>query len=149
MVPGTAYSLPEGAMRMNGALAAAVMALVLSASFLLPMPDNHGRILGLPSVCPFYEMTGLPCPGCGLTRSFVCFAHGHLHDAIQWNALGPPMWLFFAFLLGRSVLSIISGKPVMPFDRRLVHACSLAALTVFISFGIGRIVLLTLEHRRF
>ena len=29
-------------------------------------------------ICPFRLMTGLPCPGCGLARSWVHLLHGHL-----------------------------------------------------------------------
>ncbi len=77
--------------------------LLLSA--LLPPPRN-GAILGLPSLCPFHNLTGLPCPGCGLTRAFVCCAHGQLAAAFAYHPLGPILFsaaLFLAIgaLLGR------------------------------------------------
>jgi hypothetical protein len=75
----------------------AVCAGVLVASVALPLP-RLGAILGLPSPCGFFMLTGLPCPGCGLTRSFVCCGHGHLLEAFVWHPLGP--FLFVATILG-------------------------------------------------
>lgn len=46
----------------------------------------------MPSICPFFNITGIPCPGCGLTRSFVCLAHGHVREALLWHPLGPVMF---------------------------------------------------------
>ncbi len=64
---------------------------VVVLSLALPLPTN-GTIAGLPSVCPFFNATGLPCPGCGLTRSFVCLGHGHLRESFAWHPLGPLLF---------------------------------------------------------
>lgn len=82
-----------------------IASAVLLASALLPLPKN-GAILGLPSLCPFHNITGLPCPGCGLTRSFVSMGHGHFVQALVWHPLGPV--LFGAALF--YVLAAIGGK---------------------------------------
>jgi hypothetical protein len=39
--------------------------------------------------CPFYWLTGLSCPLCGLTRGVCAIAKGHWSQAIQFNALSP------------------------------------------------------------
>ncbi len=64
---------------------------VLALSLGLPLPQ-HGSIAGMPSICPFFNITGTPCPGCGLTRSFVSLAHGHIREAFAWHPLGPIMF---------------------------------------------------------
>ena len=66
-------------------------AAVLSLSLALPLP-RHGIIAGVPSVCVFFNLTGTPCPGCGLTRSFVSLAHGHVREAFVWHPLGPLLF---------------------------------------------------------
>lgn len=52
---------------------------------------------GLPELCAFHAMTGLPCPTCGITRSFAATAHGHLMEAFRYHLFGPPA---FAAMLG-------------------------------------------------
>jgi hypothetical protein len=47
--------------------------------------------------CPFYLLTGRPCPFCGLTRAFCAIAKGHLDKAVHFHALSPLAFvLFFA-----------------------------------------------------
>ena len=42
-----------------------------------------------PPLCPFRLVTGLPCPGCGLTRSLVSLLHGDVSAAVCFHPLGP------------------------------------------------------------
>jgi hypothetical protein len=53
----------------------------------------------LPSfvLCPFRALTGLPCPGCGMTRAFCALGHGEWRLAVGFNALSP---LVFVAALG-------------------------------------------------
>jgi len=54
--------------------------------------------LGLPlPLCPFHEITGLPCPFCGSTRCVRDLLAGHFHAAFLWNPL--TFVLLFAILL--------------------------------------------------
>ena len=43
--------------------------------------------------CPFFYLTGHPCPFCGGTRSFAYMWEGDFSDAVRLFPLGP---LFFA-----------------------------------------------------
>ena len=54
-------------------------------------------------VCPLFSMTGIACPGCGLTRGFHALLHGDLLTALDYNALLP----FYAFILGYFFISLI------------------------------------------
>ena len=47
----------------------------------------------LPAVvlCPFRALTGLPCPGCGMTRAFCALGHGDLSGAFGYNALATVL----------------------------------------------------------
>lgn len=45
-----------------------------------------------PLFCPLRTLTGIPCPGCGLTRSFLAIAQGNFAEAISYNVLGPILF---------------------------------------------------------
>lgn len=74
------------------------------AAFLVPA-DLLDR---LPSLCLVRGVTGLPCPGCGLTRSFVAIAHLDPGAAFDHHPFGP------ALLAG--MIAVLAAKPA---DRRL------------------------------
>ncbi len=44
-------------------------------------------------LCPFRFLTGLPCPGCGMTRAFCAIGHGDVWRAVRFNALSPALFL--------------------------------------------------------
>jgi hypothetical protein len=76
-------------------------ASVLAASFLLEFGDD-GRLrlplvgVELPEVCWWRRCTGVDCPGCGLTRSFVSLAHGDLSAAMHYHPLGVVLFVLVA-----------------------------------------------------
>lgn len=47
-------------------------------------------------VCPFKIITGMDCPGCGLTRGCLCVLTGRVVEAISYN----PMSFAWVGLLG-------------------------------------------------
>src|SRR2546428_12033165 len=42
--------------------------------------------------CPFYYLTGHPCPFCGGTRSFAYMWRGDISDAVRLYPLGPGLF---------------------------------------------------------
>ena len=126
-----------------------VLVGVYVLSFALPVPGGDGRILGLPTVCPFNHMTGLPCPGCGLTRAFVSIAHGHLVDAVRWHALSPLMFLFGLVLLVEYAARVFAGKSLMRIGSLWNSRAGWAASVVFIGYGVARAVYFAAHHMRF
>lgn len=61
-------------------------------------------------VCPLYTLTGLACPGCGLTRGFHALFHGDVLTALDYNALIPLFVLIFGFLFVSMVLVAVRGR---------------------------------------
>lgn len=53
------------------------------------------QITGLRIPCLFYEITGLKCPGCGLTAMCIHLAHFRFDDALHAN----PLMFFLGPLL--------------------------------------------------
>ncbi len=64
------------------------MSAIFLVSALWQPSDEPGLIL-----CPFRALTGLRCPGCGMTHAFCAIAHGHLWRAIQYNPFSPLLFL--------------------------------------------------------
>jgi hypothetical protein len=47
-------------------------------------------------VCVFHQLTGLNCPGCGMTRALYALLHGEFLTALRDNALFVGTAVFFA-----------------------------------------------------
>lgn len=41
--------------------------------------------------CPLRAVTGLPCPGCGMTRALLLLAQLRLHEALASNPAAPAL----------------------------------------------------------
>lgn len=55
--------------------------------------------------CPMVIVTGLPCPGCGMTRSLFFLATGRVGQSLWIHPMGVPIAaLVFYFLWNRYVL---------------------------------------------
>lgn len=51
--------------------------------------------------CPFHWITGVPCPGCGMTRALIALGNGFFTASLYWHPLLIPTLVVFAacFLL--------------------------------------------------
>jgi hypothetical protein len=64
--------------------------------------------LPIPHSCIFNKLTGLPCPGCGLTRSMVATMHGDFAGSFTYHRLGliTLFYVFFQFFYRLAVVAI-------------------------------------------
>jgi hypothetical protein len=69
----------------------------------------HAAHIGFPP-CPFYYLTGHPCPFCGGTRSFAYMWGGDISNAVRLYPLGPA--LFMGTILGTAGLAagLVTGR---------------------------------------
>lgn len=58
------------------------------------------------SICMFKNMSGLDCPGCGLTRAFCSIAKGNFSKAFHFNATSPVAFALFGLWWLRSALHL-------------------------------------------
>jgi len=91
-----------------------VSGALLGAAAIWPVLPVHP-----PAACPLRNLTGIPCPFCGMTRACVAAVHGHLGASLAFNPAGilvlaiavlafvrpawlrvlvPPVWVLFAAL---------------------------------------------------
>jgi hypothetical protein len=73
----------------------------------------------IPSVCLFKEVTGLPCPSCGTTRSLLLLAHGRFRDSFMMNPFGMMLALALVVIPLWMASDTIGRKD--SFYRRYVH----------------------------
>ncbi len=80
------------------AVVIAIAAAILGAAALMSPSPSTLTLFGyeVPVLCGFRRLTGIGCPGCGLTRSFVFLGHGQVLEAFRMNLLGPPLFLVVA-----------------------------------------------------
>jgi len=62
------------------------------------------------SLCPLKLLTGLPCPGCGITKSIYFFYQGNLDKSLAFHILGPLVVVFSILALATLVLELITHK---------------------------------------
>lgn len=127
----------------------ATLTAIFAASVLLPLPSRDGSIGHLPSVCPFYNLIGLPCPGCGLTRAFVCLGHGQWRESLHWHPLGWLVYAVFLLIWLRSGLYWLRGVTLWPISPQASGRLGWSAAVLLIVMDAVRIGWLTAHHLRF
>jgi hypothetical protein len=111
-------------------------AVFVVAAMLEPDPRGHSTHtqLGLPP-CGFLLVTGLPCPGCGLTTSFAHMIRGQIGGAFDANPFGVLLFSATAVFIALAAVGAIRGLSVLDTLFR-VHAekwmLGLAAISIVV-----------------
>jgi len=117
--------------------------LVLAVSMVLP-PDPRGygthERLFLPP-CMFHKLTGLPCPGCGLTTSVCLMSRGRVSEAFLANLIGPFMWLLFVAQIPYRLYLLLRPATVVRWPRWFLKWLNLGAAVVLVISWVFNIVL--------
>lgn len=92
---------PERWLRV-GLVALCLGALAVAAVLPPAAPGEAGGLTlagyRVPELCTLKATTGVPCPGCGLTRSWVSAVHGDLAGSLGHHPLG---WLVLLYALAQ------------------------------------------------
>jgi hypothetical protein len=114
-----------------------VTGVLLLAARATPLP-RYGSLLGLPALCPLKALTGVPCPGCGMTRSLVLSAHGQWAAALWYHPLGPLVFALLILAFCAGVLRLLCGnRNAMISSRVFSRSASIAA------FGFAALLTMT------
>ena len=70
--------------------------------------------LPLPELCLAKRLTGLGCPGCGMTRCFISLAHGDLRAAWRYNPAGPLLFAILAFQIPFRLMQLARIRRGLP-----------------------------------
>jgi len=61
-------------------------------------------------LCPLLSLTGLACPGCGLTRGFHSLFNGDIPTALDFNLLLPIWLVLFGWIFVSLTLTAVRGR---------------------------------------
>ena len=96
---------------------------MLAIPYFIMLFDNH--VETSQSLCPHKLLTGLPCPGCGITKSFIFFYQGDILKSLSYHLFGPFVILLFTALLILLVTELITGREYFNnvfFSKKLAYA---------------------------
>lgn len=101
--PETAPGPETGQRRLRLGLVGLCLGLLALSAALQPVtPGSPGglSVAGhrLPELCTLKATTGVPCPGCGLSRSWVSALHGDVAGSLGHHPLG---WLVLLYALAQ------------------------------------------------
>jgi hypothetical protein len=93
-------------------------------------------------ICVFRETTGLPCPGCGMTRAMSSLAKGNLASAMHYHLLSP---IIFVGLLVMTIVTLLPQSKrqlILPLIEKAEHRSGFTALSILamLAYGIWRII---------
>lgn len=113
----------------------AAAALIAVAALLYLYFTEEGSGAGIP--CPIYSLTGLYCPGCGISRALRSILHLDFYRALRYNAAFTISFPFIAAYVFALILSyIVNGKDKV--SKKIPVVILYAAAGIFILFGIMR-----------
>ena len=87
--------------------------------------------IGIP--CIFYEVTGLYCPGCGITRLCVSLFEGDLYQAFRYN---PVIFIDVPIIFILFVLDILlKDKKII---KKITNVLIIILIVITVIFGVLR-----------
>lgn len=86
--------------------------LCVLIALLLSFTLDSSKLCDSESVCVVFSLLGIPCPGCGLVRSFVATSHFQFCEAFSHHVFGP-------LLFGATLVLVLVKPSHVRFDSWL------------------------------
>lgn len=125
---------------------------LLFASFIIVMScilspcksesDDRVTFFGFktPVLCAHRLIFHRPCAGCGLTRSFVSFAHGDIEAAYSYHRLGIPLFILVLIQIPIRLYLLRTGSK--GYTSRVKKMIAYPAILVVIALIINWVIFL-------
>ncbi|HEY9644198.1 MAG TPA: DUF2752 domain-containing protein [Coleofasciculaceae cyanobacterium] len=100
--------------------------------------------LASPFRCPLRDLTGIPCPTCGMTHAFIAMAQGDMPQAIAHHALAPVLLVGMGVAIVHIGLELWTKRHIHTFYSRFLghRGVQVAALLVLLGYHTYRLSLL-------
>ena len=83
--------------------------------------------------CPIYSLSGLPCPGCGLSRATVLLVQGQWSAAIHMHAFAP---IALAAITGIAIAGLLPRKQLQSTLMRIAAVERRTGIVVVLSLAL-------------
>lgn len=123
--------------------AVSLVGLVIARLWPLSSVDS-----GAPT-CLLRILTGLPCPGCGMTRAWVHVAHGDLLTAFEYNLFGPIGMAVAVGIVAYVGVSLVRRRPPERILSLVDPRVLLGLIAVWLAYSAVRMVSLGLGQDYF
>ena len=112
--------------------------LTIIVPYLIMLSDPH--IESSQSLCPFKLLTGLPCPGCGITKSIIFLYQGDIMKSLTYHIFGSLVILFCVVSVLVLSLELITRREYL---NKLFYNSKVAYALGFVlaSYHITRLVI--------
>ncbi len=87
------------------------LSAVLAAAGAAQVALTFAHVGGWP--CPFLAVTGLPCPGCGLSRACAAVCRGQWAVAVRLHAFAPVVLLAIGLMTAAAVLPAANRQRII------------------------------------
>ncbi|MGB9599099.1 MAG: DUF2752 domain-containing protein, partial [Myxococcota bacterium] len=92
-------------------------------------------------VCLFKTFTGLPCPACGMTHSFVSIGHLRIIEGFYFNIIGPFLYLMLIIGIFLTLTEILMNRLIIEplFERYKIRILIIVIPLIILSWVINLI----------
>ncbi len=126
-----AAAAEAGPARQNGRKQMVFLAWLLAPAAALLVAVEATRLHV--DLCLFHRLTGLPCPGCGMTRGVLALLGGDVRAALAFHPLSPVVVAIVGAWWVNNLLAA-SGRPRL--FRAPAHAGQLAWVGIAVALGL-------------
>lgn len=123
-------------MHRDRALWVALGALMVTLGAYLLYQQGPSGVPWLPK-CTFHQLTGLNCPGCGMTRAAYSTLHGRIGEAFRLNPLGMILLPMACLGIGIEIIGWVRGK-ALPYRLRVGAKGAWIIVWMVVIFWISR-----------
>lgn len=80
-------------------------------------------------LCPIFNIFKIPCPGCGMTQSFVLLLKGKVIESLSYNILTIPIVLSSVFY----VIMVFIDKEKLVEDFMIKHKKAFIIISIIVT----------------